>query len=55
LRAGTGSRSSLRAATPGPGNRLARDIDGIVGAALSDGAMDRMARVALYFDRKSRE
>jgi hypothetical protein len=38
-----------------PGNRLDRDIDGIVGATLSVGAMERMARLALYFDRKSRE
>jgi hypothetical protein len=37
-----------------PGNRLDRDIDGIVGATLSVGAMERMARLALYFDRKSR-
>jgi len=38
-----------------PGNRLDRDIDGIVGATLSVGAIDRMARLALYFDRKSRD
>ncbi|MGB5079209.1 MAG: FMN-binding protein [Burkholderiales bacterium] len=38
-----------------PGNRLDRDIDGIVGATLSVGAVERMARLALYFDRKSRE
>jgi hypothetical protein len=37
------------------GDRLDRDIDGIVGATLSVGAMERMARLALYFDRKSRE
>jgi FMN-binding protein len=36
------------------GDRLDRDIDGIVGATLSVGAMERMARLALYFDRKSR-
>jgi FMN-binding protein len=36
-------------------NRLDRDIDGIVGATLSVGAMERMARLALYFDQKSRE
>ena len=35
-------------------NRLDRDIDGIVGATLSVGAMQRMARLALYFDRVSR-
>jgi hypothetical protein len=34
--------------------RLDRDIDGIVGATLSVGAMERMARLALYFDRMSR-
>jgi len=39
----------------GQGDRLDRDIDGIVGATLSVGAMERMARLALYFDRKSRE
>lgn len=38
-----------------PGNRLDREIDGIVGATLSVSAMERMARLALYFDRKSRE
>lgn len=37
------------------GNRLDRDIDGIVGATLSVGAMERMARLALYFDRMSHE
>jgi FMN-binding domain len=36
------------------GGRLDRDIDGIVGATLSVGAMERMARLALYFDRRSR-
>jgi hypothetical protein len=36
------------------GERLDRDIDGIVGATLSVGAMERMARLALYFDRVSR-
>ena len=34
-------------------NRLDRDIDGIVGATLSVGAMERMARLALLFDRLS--
>jgi hypothetical protein len=34
-------------------NRLDRDIDGIVGATLSVGAMERMARLALFFDRIS--
>jgi hypothetical protein len=33
---------------------LDRDIDGIVGATLSVGAMERMARLALFFDRASR-
>jgi hypothetical protein len=33
------------------GNRLDREIDGIVGATLSVGAMERMARLALLFDR----
>jgi len=36
------------------GARLDRDIDGIVGATLSVGAMERMARLALYFDQASR-
>jgi hypothetical protein len=36
-------------------DRLDRDIDGIVGATLSVGAMERMARLALLFDRLSRE
>jgi len=36
------------------GNRLDRDIDGIVGATLSVGALERMARLALLFDRLSR-
>lgn len=35
-------------------NRLDRDVDGIVGATLSVGAMERMARLALFFDRASR-
>jgi hypothetical protein len=35
-------------------NRLDRDIDGIVGATLSVRAMERMARLALLFDRLSR-
>jgi hypothetical protein len=38
-----------------PGDRLDREIDGITGATLSVGAMERMARLALYFDKKSRE
>jgi FMN-binding protein len=37
------------------GDRLDRGVDGIAGATLSVGAMERMARLALYFDRKSRE
>jgi hypothetical protein len=37
------------------GDRLDREIDGITGATLSVGAMERMARLALYFDKKSRE
>jgi hypothetical protein len=45
----------FRDARLAPGNRLDRDIDGIVGATLSVDAMERMARLALYFDRKSRE
>jgi hypothetical protein len=45
----------FRNAKLGQGNRLDRDIDGIVGATLSVGAMERMARLALYFDRVSRE
>jgi FMN-binding domain len=36
------------------GNRLDREIDGIVGATLSVGAVERMARLALLFDRLSR-
>jgi len=36
-------------------NRLDRGIDGIVGATLSVGAMERMARLALFFDRLSHE
>lgn len=32
------------------GDRLDRDIDGIIGATLSVGAMERMARLALLFD-----
>jgi hypothetical protein len=36
-------------------NRLDRDVDGIVGATLSVGAMERMARLALFFDRLSHE
>jgi FMN-binding domain len=41
-------------ATLAQGSRLDRDIDGIVGATLSVGAMQRMARLALFFDRVSR-
>lgn len=37
------------------GNRLDRDIDGIVGATLSVAALERMARLALFFDRISHE
>jgi hypothetical protein len=36
-----------------PSDRLDRDIDGIAGATLSVGAMERMTRLALYFDRMS--
>lgn len=36
------------------GNRLDRGIDGIVGATLSVGAMERMTRLALFFDRVAR-
>jgi FMN-binding protein len=36
------------------GDRLDREIDGIAGATLSVGAMERMARLALFFDRMSR-
>jgi FMN-binding protein len=44
----------FRDATLAKGDRLDREIDGIVGATLSVGAMERMARLALYFDRVSR-
>ncbi len=44
----------FRGATLAKGDRLDREIDGIVGATLSVGAMERMARLALYFDRVSR-
>jgi hypothetical protein len=37
------------------GDRLNRGIDGISGATLSVHAMERMARLALYFDRASRD
>lgn len=37
------------------GSLLDRDIDGIVGATLSVGAMERMARLALFFDRLSHD
>ncbi len=36
-------------------DRLDRGIDGISGATLSVHAMERMARLALYFDRRSRD
>ncbi len=36
-----------------PDNYLNRNIDGISGATLSVNAMNRMARLALYFDRVS--
>ena len=36
------------------GDRLERGIDGISGATLSVHAMERMSRLALYFDRASR-
>jgi len=38
-----------------PDNTLDRSIDGIAGATLSVGAMERMARLALFFDRMSRQ
>ena len=38
-----------------PGDRLDREIDGIAGATLSVGAMERMARLALFFDRIRRK
>ena len=38
-----------------PGERLDREIDGIAGATLSVAAMERMARLALFFDRTSRK
>lgn len=37
-----------------PDQHLNRNIDGISGATLSVNAMNRMARLALYFDRMSR-
>jgi hypothetical protein len=43
----------FRSAKLSRGNRLDREIDGIVGATLSVGAMERMARLALLFDRLS--
>jgi hypothetical protein len=36
------------------GDRLDRGVDGISGATLSVHAMERMSRLALYFDRASR-
>lgn len=36
-------------------NSLSRNIDGISGATLSVNAMNRMARLALYFDHISRQ
>lgn len=47
--------SQFKSAGLAKGDRLDRDIDGIVGATLSVGAMERMARLAPYFDRKSHE
>ena len=38
-----------------PGDRLDREIDGVAGATLSVAAMERMARLALFFDRTSRK
>jgi len=38
-----------------PGDRLDREIDGIAGATLSVATMERMARLALFFDRISRQ
>ena len=38
----------------GPDNQLNRKIDGISGATLSVSALERLARLALYFDRISR-
>jgi hypothetical protein len=38
----------------GKGDRLDRGIDGISGATLSVHAMERMSRLALYFNRASR-
>lgn len=38
-----------------PDDHLDRNIDGISGATLSVRAMERMARLALYYDRLSRE
>ena len=40
-------------ATLAPDGRLSRSIDGISGATLSVAAMERLARLALYFDRAS--
>lgn len=37
-----------------PGDRLDRGVDGISGATLSVHAMERMARLALYFERARR-
>ena len=45
----------FRGAKLAPGARLDREIDGIAGATLSVGAMERMARLALFFDRMSRQ
>jgi len=44
----------FKEATLAQGDRLDRQIDGIAGATLSVGAMERMARLALFFDRMSR-
>jgi len=45
----------FRGAKLAPGDRLDREIDGIAGATLSVAAMERMARLALFFDRTSRK
>ena len=41
-------------ATLASSNQLSQTIDGISGATLSVSALERLARVALYFDRTSR-
>ena len=47
--------SQFKDAKLAPGDRLDRGIDGIAGATLSVAAMERMARLALFFDRISRK